>query len=527
MSSRVTVVGGGLAGCEAAFVLASAGVEVELIEMKPERRSPVQHLDGLAELVCSNSLRSDNPHNAIGLLHEELRRLGSLVLACADEARVPAGDALAVDRERFSALVTERVEGHPRIRRVHAEVQDLPEPPGLSVIATGPLTADPLAEALSRVAGGRLAFYDAIAPIVADETVDRAVAFASSRYGKGGDDYLNLPLDEGQYRAFVEALLAAEKVAPHGPEVPRYFEGCLPIEVMAERGLDVLRFGPMKPVGLVDPRTGRRPHAVVQLRREDVAGTAWNLVGFQTRLTWPEQRRVLRTYLPGLGSAEFERMGQVHRNTFVDAPRVLSSDQSMRERPHLFLAGQVTGVEGYVESTASGRLAARAVLDRLAGRPFRAPPAGTALGALHRHVTGEAHPPASRTSRATWSLRCSHRCPGATAARRPARPPTWSGRVGNSRSGSRETSPTRGHRRGRPRSVPRLLRPLARAGRPRPAHRGRAGPGPASIAGRFPPGLARSLRQAAAGAAAAESSSRATCSSPAPRAAPPRGSPRA
>ena len=394
MTGRVAVVGGGLAGCEAAWGLAQAGVEVELIEMKPGQRSPVQRLDGLAELVCSNSLRSDNPHNAVGLLHEEMRRLGSLIFACADATRVPAGDALAVDREAFSTLVTARLAGHPLVRVRREEVRALPEPPGIAILATGPLTADTLAGALAEVTGGRLAFYDAIAPIVSDETVDRAVAFASSRYGKGsGDDYLNLPLDEAEYRAFVEELLAAEKVAPHGFEEPRYFEGCLPIEVMAERGLDVLRYGPMKPVGLVDPHTGRRPHAVVQLRREDVAGTAWNMVGFQTRLTWPEQRRVFRARIPGLAGAEFQRLGQVHRNTFVDAPRVLAPDQSLRARPHLFLAGQISGVEGYAESAASGLLAARAVRDRLAGRPFRPPPAGTALGALHRHVTGEAHPP--------------------------------------------------------------------------------------------------------------------------------------
>jgi methylenetetrahydrofolate--tRNA-(uracil-5-)-methyltransferase len=250
-----------------------------------------------------------------------------------------------------------------------------------------------MAAALASVVGPGLAFYDAIAPVVTDESVDRSLAFAASRWGKGeGDDYLNLPLDEAGYRAFVEALVAGEKVAPHGFEEPRYFEGCLPIEVMAERGLDVLRFGPMKPVGLTDPRTGRWPHAVAQLRREDVAGTAWNLVGFQTRLTWPEQQRIFRKFLPGLGEAEFQRLGQVHRNTFVDSPRVLSPDQSLRAMPHLFLAGQITGVEGYVESAASGLLAGRAVVDRLAGHDFRAPPGTTALGALHRHVTGVAHP---------------------------------------------------------------------------------------------------------------------------------------
>jgi methylenetetrahydrofolate--tRNA-(uracil-5-)-methyltransferase len=387
-------VGGGLAGSEAAWQLARAGVDVDLHEMKPARRSPAHHLDGLAELVCSNSLRSDNPENAVGLLHEELRRLGSLVLQAADATRVPAGDALAVDRERFSALVTERLSREPRVRLVGEEVTALPEGPGLAIVATGPLTGDALAEAIARLCGGHLHFYDAIAPIVAADSIEHDVAYALSRYGKGrGDDYLNLPLDEAQYRAFVAALLAGEKVQPHAFEEPRYFEGCLPIEVMAERGPEVLAWGPMKPVGLEDPRTGVRPHAVVQLRREDEAGTAYNMVGFQTRLTWPEQKRIFRGYVPGLAGAEFVRLGQIHRNTFVEAPRVLSPDLSHRERPHLFLAGQITGVEGYVESTACGLLAARAVLDRLAGRPFRAPPPATAMGALHRHLTGAAHPP--------------------------------------------------------------------------------------------------------------------------------------
>jgi methylenetetrahydrofolate--tRNA-(uracil-5-)-methyltransferase len=394
MGERVTIVGGGLAGSEAAWRLAQAGVPVDLWEMKPARRSPAHVLDGLAELVCSNSLRSDNPSNAVGLLHEELRRLGSLVLAAADETRVPAGDALAVDRERFSRRVTERVEAHPLVRLVREEAVRLPGPPGLALVATGPLTSEALAAELAAVAGGRLHFYDAIAPIVADESIDRSIAYARSRYGKGtGDDYLNLPFDEAQYRAFVAALLAGEKIVPHAFEEPRYFEGCLPIEVMAERGADVLAYGPMKPVGLEDPRTGRRPFAVVQLRREDAAGTAWNLVGFQTRLTWPEQRRIFRAYVPGLAEAEFLRLGQIHRNTFVEAPKVLAPDLSLRERPHLFLAGQITGVEGYVESAACGHLAARAILDRLRGRPFRPPPPGTAVGALHRHLTGEAHPP--------------------------------------------------------------------------------------------------------------------------------------
>lgn len=393
MAERVAVVGGGLAGCEAASVLARAGVEVDLFEMKPTRRSPAQKLDGLCELVCSNSLRSDNPLNAVGLLHEELRRLGSPVLACADETRVPAGDALAVDRERFSALVTARLESEPRVRLRREEVASLPAGPGLAIVATGPLTSDALAAEIALACGGRLAFYDAIAPIVSADGIDMDVAYARSRYGKGaGDEYLNLPMDEPAYRAFVAALLSAEKVPAHDFEEPRYFEGCLPIEVMAERGPEVLCHGPMKPVGLEDPRTGRRPYAVVQLRREDVAGTAFNLVGFQTRLTWPEQRRIFRELVPGLARAEFVRLGQIHRNTFVDAPRALAPDLSLLARPHLFLAGQITGVEGYVESAACGHVTARAVLDRLAGRPFRPPPPGTAMGALHRHVTGEAHP---------------------------------------------------------------------------------------------------------------------------------------
>jgi methylenetetrahydrofolate--tRNA-(uracil-5-)-methyltransferase len=391
---RVTVVGGGLAGSEAAWQLARAGVLVRLREMKPARRSPAHELGSLAELVCSNSLRSDDPGSAVGLLHEELRRLSSLVLTAADATRVPAGQALAVDRERFSLLVTERLSRHPAVRIESGEVTSLPEGPELAIVATGPLTADALAGEVAQICGGRLHFYDAIAPIVTAESIDRSIAYARSRYGKGGDDdYLNLPLDEGQYRAFVAAVLGGEKVAPHAFEEPRYFEGCLPIEVRAERGPDVLAYGPMKPVGLEDPRTGRRPFAVVQLRREDEAGTAYNMVGFQTRLTWPEQRRIFRGFVPGLAAAEFVRMGQVHRNTFIEAPRSLAPDLSHRDRPHLFFAGQMTGVEGYVESAACGLIAARAVLDRLAGRPFRPPPEATALGALHRHLTGAAHAP--------------------------------------------------------------------------------------------------------------------------------------
>ncbi|TMA29464.1 MAG: methylenetetrahydrofolate--tRNA-(uracil(54)-C(5))-methyltransferase (FADH(2)-oxidizing) TrmFO [Deltaproteobacteria bacterium] len=392
MQQEIEIVGGGLAGTEAALLLADAGVPVILHEQKPVRRSPAHKEDGLAELVCSNSLRSDNPHNAIGLLHEELRRLGSPVLQQADRARVPAGDALAVDRVAFSDGLTARVRAHPNIRVVAEEVRELPAE--LCIVATGPLTGEALARSLAEAVGAeQLAFYDAIAPIVAGDSIDLSVAFAQSRYGKGGgDDYLNLPMTREQYEHFIDEILQGAKVAPHPFEEPRYFEGCLPIEVMAERGRDVLAFGPMKPVGLQDPRTGARPHAVVQLRREDRAGTAWNLVGFQTRLTWPEQKRIFSGCIPGLLHAEWIRLGQVHRNTFLNGPLTIARDGSLKARPHVFCAGQITGVEGYVESAASGHIAARRVLARLRWEEFVPPPGTTALGALLRHVTGEAHP---------------------------------------------------------------------------------------------------------------------------------------
>ncbi len=392
---RVLIIGGGLAGTEAALRLADAGVAVRLVEQKPVRRSPAHKEDGLAELVCSNSLRSDNPENAIGLLHEELRRLGSPVLEEADGARVPAGDALAVDRLLFSGGLTARVRKHPGITLVLEEVTALPpSEDGLCILATGPLTGESLAQSLAEAVGAEaLAFYDALAPIVAADSIDRERAFAQSRYGKGfGADYLNLPFTREEYERFIDELLAGEKVQPHAFEQPRYFEGCLPIEVMAARGRETLAYGPMKPVGLHDPRTGTRPHAVVQLRREDKAGTAWNLVGFQTRLTWPEQKRIFQSCIPGLAKAEWLRMGQVHRNTFIDAPKTLARDGSLLSRPHLYCAGQITGVEGYVESAASGHLVARQVLARLRGEKWVQPPATTALGALLRHLSGEAHP---------------------------------------------------------------------------------------------------------------------------------------
>jgi methylenetetrahydrofolate--tRNA-(uracil-5-)-methyltransferase len=402
----VTIVGGGLAGCEAALFLARQGHSVRLVEMKPQRRTPAQTTDRLCELVCSNSLRSDNPENAIGLLHEELRRSGSAVLAAADKARVPAGDALAVDRGIFSGLIEEAIASEPGITLEAREVEAIPET-GLTVLATGPLTAPALAASLGEIVGEKLYFYDAIAPIVSHESIDHTVAFAQSRYDKGdGADYLNLPFSRTEYERFVAALLAGNKVVPHAFEEPKYFEGCLPIEVMAERGLDVLAYGPMKPVGLRDPRTGQRPHAVVQLRREDKAGTSWNIVGFQTRLTWPEQKRIFRECVPGLQNAEFLRMGQIHRNTFVAGPRVLAADLSLRARPDVFLAGQITGVEGYVESAACGHLVARSIDARLRGNRFVPPPQGTAFGALYGHVTGSAHPADYdyQPTNVTWGL---------------------------------------------------------------------------------------------------------------------------
>jgi methylenetetrahydrofolate--tRNA-(uracil-5-)-methyltransferase len=390
MASPITVIGGGLAGSECAYQLARLGHQVVLREQKPEKRSPAHKSDALGELVCSNSLRSDNPHSAIGMLHAELRRVGSLILGAADTHRVPAGDALAVEREGFAREIEARLR-KSQVSIVGGEVTQVPD--GTVVIATGPLTSVALTDALAPLVGEKLYFYDAIAPIVAGDSVDESVAFRASRYGKGGgDDYLNLPMNKDVYQAFVQALRSGEKVKPHEFEEPRYFEGCLPIEVMAERGDEVLAFGPMKPVGLIDPRTGKRAHAVVQLRMEDRAGTAWNLVGFQTRLTWPEQKRIFGM-IPGLQNAEWVRMGQIHRNTFIDSPRLLGRDLSLKREPRLFFAGQISGVEGYVESAACGYLVALSVHARLTQTTFTPPPGTTALGALYRHVTGEAHPP--------------------------------------------------------------------------------------------------------------------------------------
>jgi methylenetetrahydrofolate--tRNA-(uracil-5-)-methyltransferase len=384
--TMIVIIGAGLAGCEAAWQAAQRGVPLTLHEMKPEKYSPAHHFEGLAELVCSNSLRGESQENAVGLLKEELRRLGSLFMAAADATRVPAGGALAVDREEFSRFITEKITSHPLINIVRGEVTGIPSE-SLVVIATGPLTSDLLAAEIGRLTGDYLYFYDAIAPIVTASSINMDKVFRASRYGKGdGDDYLNCPLDEGEYRDFVADLLAAEKVAPHSFEKVIHFEGCMPVEELAGRGLDTLRFGPMKPVGLVDPRTGREPHAVVQLRMEDRAGTMFNLVGFQTKLIYSEQRRIFRM-IPGLEHAEFVRLGSMHRNTFINAPRLLCPTFQMREELRLLFAGQITGVEGYVESAASGFIAGVNAARLALGQGPLTPPSTTALGALVRHIT--------------------------------------------------------------------------------------------------------------------------------------------
>jgi methylenetetrahydrofolate--tRNA-(uracil-5-)-methyltransferase len=379
-----TVVGGGLAGSEAAWALAERGVRVELYEMRPVVPTPAHRTDRLAELVCSNSFKSVDLTNAHGLLKAELRGLGSLLLPCADEARVPGGTALAVDREIFSRAVHERVTGHPNITVVREEAAELPSP---GVVATGPLTSERLAEAIAaRLGVASLAFYDAIAPVVADDSLERDRLYALSRYGKGGgDDYLNVPLDRPGYEGFLDALIAADQHQGHDFDQVPYFEGCLPVEEMARRGRETLRFGPMKPVGLPDPRTGREPYAVLQLRREDRAGQMWNMVGFQTRLRIPEQQRVFRM-LPGLGEAEFLRYGSIHRNAYLNSPATLGPALTARDDDRLFFAGQLTGVEGYTESLGTGLLAGINLARRLNGLPSSVPPPTTMLGALYRYL---------------------------------------------------------------------------------------------------------------------------------------------
>ena len=421
MAQKIIVIGGGLAGCEAAYQLAERGLSVRLFEMKPHKRTPAQTTDHLAELVCSNSFRGASLGNAVGLLKEELRRAGSFMLRCADASAVPAGGALAVDRERFAQMVTDSIARHPRIELVHEEVTRVPSGEQV-IIATGPLTSEALTASLVEIIGQKhLAYYDAIAPIVSADSIQWAKVWKQSRYGKnaqapsdngqgegcktdesalGDEAYVNCPFNQEQYNTFVKALVQAEKTQPREFEDTRYFEGCLPCEVMAERGERTLAFGPMKPVGLIDPSTNRRPYAVVQLRPEDQAATAYNLVGFQTRMKHADQLRVFRM-IPGLEEAEFLRLGSVHRNTFVNAPEVLDETMQLRVREGVYLAGQLSGVEGYVESIAGGFLCAVMLAQKLAGHDVCPPPATTALGGILTHLARTQ--PTYQPSNITWA----------------------------------------------------------------------------------------------------------------------------
>lgn len=383
----IQVIGAGLAGCEAAWQTANRGIETELYEMKPVRFSPAHSSKNFAELVCSNSLKAARVESAAGLLKEEMRRLGSLLVPCALECRVAAGGALAVDRNAFSEAVTKKIEEHPLIHVHRKEVTEIPAD-GIAIIATGPLTSDALAEKISALCGGSLSFFDAAAPIIAAESLNMERIFAASRYDRGEDDaYLNCPMNREEYEAFYSELISAERAPLHGFDVldPKVYEGCMPVEVMAGRGMDTLRFGPMKPVGLRDPNTGHRPWAVLQLRREDAVGSMYNLVGFQTNLKFAEQKRVFGM-IPGLEHADFLRYGVMHRNTFLNSPLVLSADFSMKKRPNLFFAGQMTGVEGYMESAASGIMAGINAAGRIGGKKAKVLPETTMIGALSRYV---------------------------------------------------------------------------------------------------------------------------------------------
>jgi len=387
----IHIIGGGLAGSEAAWQLAEAGLKVRLSEMRGVEGTAAHHSDNLAELVCSNSFRSDDPEkNAVGLLHAEMRALGSLILAQGDAHRVPAGSALAMDRDGFAEGVTAAIVAHPNIELVRERIDTLPEGP--AIVATGPLTAASLAQSIIAETGrDQLAFFDAIAPIVHRDSIDMDICWFQSRWNKGdGHDYINCPMNKDEYLAFHEALMAGEKTEFKEWETNTpYFEGCMPVEVMGSRGLDTLRFGPMKPVGLDDPRTGRWPHAVVQLRQDNALGTLWNIVGFQTKLKHAEQVRVFRM-IPGLQNAEFARLGGLHRNTFIRSPVLLDETLRLKSRPNVRFAGQITGCEGYVESASIGMLAGRFAAAELAGRTMPAPPPTTALGALLGHITGGA-----------------------------------------------------------------------------------------------------------------------------------------
>src|SRR6266403_2627053 len=384
---KINVIGGGFAGVEAAWQAARAGVRVRLFEMRPVKQTPAHRTDQLAEIVCSNSLKSDEPGTASYLLKEELRRAGSLVMEAAAATRVPAGAALAVDRHTFAELITKRIENEPRIEIVREEVTRIPGT-DIAVIATGPLSSEALTFEIMKLTGNdQLYFYDAIAPIVAADSIDTSVAFRAARYDKGGDDYLNCPFDKEQYANFYSALIEANSVPLQRFEQTHWFEACLPIEELARRGVDTLRFGPMKPVGLFDPRTGREPYAAVQLRQENLMADAYSMVGFQNHLRYGEQARVLRM-IPGLEQAEFLQFGQIHRNTYINGPRVLAATMQMREHPNIFFAGQMTGVEGYVESVAMGWLAGNNAARQLQGEELLLAPPRSAIGALARYVSG-------------------------------------------------------------------------------------------------------------------------------------------
>jgi len=383
---KVNVIGGGLAGVEAAWQAARAGAHVRLFEMRPVKQTPAHRTDKLAEIVCSNSLKSDEPGSAPYLLKEELRRAGSLVMEVAALTKVPAGAALAVDRLKFAELITQKIGSNPDIELIRGEAKKISEDE-ITIIATGPLSSDALTVEIMKLTGSdQLYFYDAIAPIVAADSVDRSVAFPAARYGKGGDDYLNCPFNEAQYAIFYDALINAQSVPLQRFEDTRWFEACLPIEEMARRGVDTLRFGPMKPVGLIDPRTGREPYAAVQLRQENLMADAYSLVGFQNHLRYGEQAHVLRL-IPGMEQAEFLQFGQIHRNTYICSPRVLAATMQMRERPNIFFAGQITGVEGYVESVATGWLAGMNAARLAAGENLIQAPRLSAIGALARYVS--------------------------------------------------------------------------------------------------------------------------------------------
>lgn len=386
MTDIVNVIGAGLAGCEAAWQLAQAGIKVRLYEMKPEKYSPAHKYSGFAELVCSNSLKASRIESAAGLLKYEMELLGSLTVPCAKENSVEAGGALAVDREKFSDSVTEKIRNHPDIEVIGAEVTELPE--GICIIATGPLTSGAMADVIKNLCGEGLSFYDAAAPIVTYESLDKERVFFASRYDRGDADYINCPMDKEEYLAFYEALMGAERVQLKDFETHPFsvYEGCMPIEELARRGVDTMRFGPMKPVGITDARTGRRPYAVVQLRRENREGTLFNLVGFQTNLKFGEQKRVF-SMIPGLENAEFMRFGVMHRNTFINSPQLLNSDFSMRNRPNIYFAGQITGVEGYMESAASGIIAGIAAARKIKGLEPLKLPADTMTGALSAYIS--------------------------------------------------------------------------------------------------------------------------------------------